>query len=181
MQIRKLHMHLYCDEAMKLKLLFIIIATALLAGCETTPMNTPSGRAEITVPVQREKAKSVVLNYWTNKHYIVVEDSESVLTMEGDAGAWLSFWFSNTVTGETPRIRLRFALIELDHGTRIIAAPSFVYAPGLSGRSSEDEFSNPNIYAALQNDLNQMAMNSTGSSSVLDVAPSAFFAPATAK
>jgi hypothetical protein len=97
-----------------------------------------------------------------NRHYIVREDTGAVLMAEGDAGGWADFWFTNTWTGERPRVRVRYTFLDEGGATRVVGAISLATAAGLSGRASEEEASNPKAYAALQDQLNNVKFTVEG-------------------
>ena len=145
-----------------MKVLPFLLATALLCSCAAPMMNTPSGRPETTIVAPRDQVKSALISDLVNKHYIIREDEGSVLMAEGDAGGWLDFWFTNTLTGERPRVRVRYTIIDEGQQTRVIAAIAMAYAPGFSGRQSEEEFTNPKLYSNLQQQLDSVRFSLDG-------------------
>lgn len=132
---------------MKLKLLFIAVATALLSGCMTQYQNTPSGRNEITIAAPKAKVKAALVTDVVNLHYIPVADTDYILTADGDASAGAQFWFTTT-DGRAPKTRMRFTLIEQAGTTRIVA-DSLLLIPAYGGWN-EQEFNSPQAYANMQ-------------------------------
>src|SRR5690242_14962702 len=97
---------------MKTWICFVIFFALIITCCQTPQMNIASGRPETTIPANRSEVKSKLASELINRHFDIIGDSELVLVADGDAGGWADFWFTNTMTGERPRIRIRFTLIE---------------------------------------------------------------------
>jgi hypothetical protein len=133
-----------------MKRMFSLIAIVLLAGCAAQKMTTKSGRPEVTVNADRGKTRAALQNYLVDSGYLIFQDSDTIIVADRSAGAWLNFWFTNTLTGESPRVRTRFNLIETGDTTRVIASIGMVHAPGFNGRVSEDELLNRRAYEDLQ-------------------------------
>ena len=143
-----------------MKLLFSLVAIVLLAGCTVPRMNTASGRPEVLIQSPLAKVKPALAAALVNKRYLIISDSEMTLVAEGDAGGWADFWFTNTLTGERPRSRIRFTLLNQEQSTRVIAALSMAHAPGWGGRSAEEE--NPYAGPQLQYFLDCLAADIEG-------------------
>src|SRR5258708_6869691 len=90
----------------------VVTAMALiLSGCATPQrLETESGRPEVTIPASRVDAKGALISELLSRHYLIVQESNFLLMADGDANDWINFWFTNTLTGERPKIRLRFTL-----------------------------------------------------------------------
>jgi hypothetical protein len=112
---------------MKLKLLFIVVATALLAGCATTsPM---PGSPQVIIHAPEDVVKNYMVNDLVDKKWNPVNDSQFTITLEreGSFAQDLFFgsqWNMHTVT----RIRLMF--INTGDATRVIYHAGIVTNPG---------------------------------------------------
>ncbi len=146
-------------KTMSLKLLCIAAATVLLTGCYTPRQGTPSGRNEVTIAAPKAKVKAALVTAVVNLHFMPVQDTDYILTADGDASAGAQFWFTTT-DGRVPKTRMRFTLIENDNQTRVIAAAALL-TPGYGGYN-EQEFTNPEIYNQLQWFLDCLAADMNG-------------------
>lgn len=146
----------------QMKTFCIAISMMLLAGCTTPRSDTMSGRPEVTVDAPRTKVKAALANELVNRRFVILNDGEFTMFAEGDASAGANFWFGNALTGEMPRTRMRFTLIEQDSKTRVIGTAAMAYAAGLSGRQSEWEAKNPRTIREVQYLLDCVAADSTG-------------------
>lgn len=55
-----------------------------------------------------------------DRGYLVVNETESMIQMEGDAGGAADFWFTNTLSGERPKTILRLNVIDSGQGIRVL-------------------------------------------------------------
>lgn len=139
-----------------------LLAVVLLSGCAAPRLATPSGWPETTIPAPRAKVKAAVLSELIAQRYQLISESESLLVLEGSMNAWADFWMTNTLTGERPRSRLRFTFLDAGEGTRVVVGITFTHAPGLNGRTAEQESLNATDYTRLQYLLDCIAADLEG-------------------
>ena len=94
------------------KTLFILVAIGLLAGCAAPKMNTPSGRPEVTIKATRAQVKTALAAMLVDKRWDIVTETDLTLVAEHETNAAADFFFTNSLTGERPRNRVRFTFIE---------------------------------------------------------------------
>lgn len=126
------------------------VALVLQAGCATPKLGTRSGFPEIETSATKEKIRAAVLNVMLDRGGTLVSESENTLVIDARANAWASFWLTNTLTGEEPRIRYRFTLVDNGATRRVMATPAMVHAPSLNGRTAEAGLTNQKEYRMLQ-------------------------------
>ena len=103
-----------------MKTLCILIAMVLLAGCAAPRLDTASGRPEVTVNATKAKVRALLIKQLVDRGYLVVNETESMIQMEGDAGGAADFWFTNTLSGERPKTILRLNVIDTGGGIRVL-------------------------------------------------------------
>lgn len=103
------------------RLCFALALGLLLAGCATS-VKTPSGRPEVTIATPKAKAKQALIAQLmgTNNKWSLIEEGDSLLVFERDAGFGAAM-FLGTVGNPTVHQQVRFALVELPAGTRVMA------------------------------------------------------------
>ena len=103
---------------MKLELLFMAVATALLAGC-ATQMKTASGGPEVTISAPPAQVRMAVANAIVNAGYTLTRSDD--LTIEGrkDAGMFLTTLTATPADPSAFKIA-RANLIVTDSGVRVL-------------------------------------------------------------
>ena len=74
---------------MKLKLLFVAVATMLLAGC-ATQMDTASGGPEVTINAPPAQVRMAVANAIVNAGYTLTRSDDLTIEGQKDAGMFLT-------------------------------------------------------------------------------------------
>jgi hypothetical protein len=112
---------------MKLKLIFIAVATVLLAGCATYTPEAGSPQVIIHAPV--DAVKNHLVNDLVNKKWNPVTDSEFTVILDRAGGFWQDVFFGSQWNAQTvSRINLTF--INTGDGTRVIWHECIVTNPG---------------------------------------------------
>lgn len=102
--------------------LFLILATALLAGCTTPKMNTPSGRPEETIRViSLETLQSALTSRMIDRKYLVTRADPLVMVFEKDADNAMASLLFGTSNNPYIRLRVTYNLIKQDKAFRVIA------------------------------------------------------------
>lgn len=98
---------------------FLVFAMALLAGCATPKMTTPSGVNEITVNAPTERVRTELINTLVNRGYEIRETSDLVIMGERDAGTAAAV-FMGTMSNPYVKIRVRANLLAETNSVRVI-------------------------------------------------------------
>jgi hypothetical protein len=106
----------------------ILIATALLAGCATTILNTASGRPEVTIAAPKATVRSALVNGMVDRGYAVRRTDEFVIEGERDGGAMASVLLA-TPNNPTSQVRASLNLSGDDGAVRVVLR-TFLVAGG---------------------------------------------------
>jgi hypothetical protein len=111
---------------MKLKLLFITSATALLAGCATGPM---PGSPQVVIHAQEDQVKNYLVNDLVNKKWDPVNDTSFTITLDRPGSFGQNFFFGSQWNPQTvTRMHLAFINMGSD-GTRVIYHAGIITNP----------------------------------------------------
>lgn len=110
-----------------------LFAALLLVGCNT-PAPAP---VEVLLPAQSPAIRAGIIQLVAEiaPAMQITQESESVLVFEGPMGGGANFWFTNTLTGQRPVLRLRFNVTDLATHRRVTAWQAMIHQPGLGGTS----------------------------------------------
>jgi len=120
---------------MKLKLIFMALVTALLAGCAT---NAPlPGSPQVIIHAPENRVKNYLVNDLVNRKWNPVGDSQFTITLDKPGGFWQNVFMGSQWNPETVT-RMRLMFIDTGEATRVIYHAAIVTNPN-SGWQSESE------------------------------------------
>ena len=125
---------------MSIRVVLALAAALALGGCMTTAVNTPSGSPEATVRgAKPDKVRTAIMNAALNRGLRMKSDSANMLVFERPTTNVAADILLSTRAGGSPADRMRFTLVEIPEGTRVVAFASYVsntFEQGDSGRSA---------------------------------------------
>jgi hypothetical protein len=135
----------------------LFLALILLAACAIPPLPTPSGRPEVTFPLQLSlsEVRNILVQHFATRGFDVRRSDEHSLLftrIDDSLGARLAF---GTPRGGNPELRINATTVQTTNGVRVILGPSYVSNPGTAFEKSQD-VSNWNDGKRLQAEIEQL-------------------------
>lgn len=101
----------------------------LLCACCVSPLETATGKAEVTITAPRRQVKDALVSAMVDRGYTVANDSAYSMTFEKDADATLTVLLGSQYDGRVVQ-RVRFTLVERKGSTRVVTDIHGVTNPG---------------------------------------------------
>jgi hypothetical protein len=116
------------------------LAVLALVGCAApAAMDTPSGKAEVTIEgVSPEQVKPLLVNEMLNRKYTISHDSPYLLGFDKPTDSILVSALVGTGYDSTPNVRVSYTLAQIGHETRVIADLAVIGNPGSAFEQRHD-------------------------------------------
>lgn len=117
------------------RFLAVAMLCICITGCatvqQTQPLNTPSGRPEITVPADRvDSVIAYVLSVSIDRGYTIRQQTPAMIMMERPANNLQASMLFGSQFNANPNLRAIWNIIRSEDTTRIIGDLSIVTNPG---------------------------------------------------
>ncbi len=108
------------------------LAVLMLTGCaEAVAVNTPSGKAEVTVEgVSPDQVKPFLVNEMLNRKYTISHDAPYLIGFDRPTDNVLVSALVGTSYEATPNVRVSYTLVPVGHDTRVVADLAIIGNPG---------------------------------------------------
>jgi len=141
----------------------LVVLLATFTGC-VTPLNTPSGRPEVTVTgATTNSVKGALINEMLNDGYVVKRSDENIVVCEKAMDNFAAQMLYGSNFNRQPNARITYNLIELGSSIRIVAQIEIITNPD-SGLEQVTPLNNGKDANDVQNMLTRIAAR-------LDISP----------
>ncbi len=114
---------------MKFKSFFALAALALMLGCGTPSLNTPSGTNEVTIAAPVKLVRQELAAEIANRGYSIVRADDFTIEASQDAGMAAAVFLA-TPANPTAQKLARFNIMETPQGVRVILR-NYIIAGGV--------------------------------------------------